>query len=569
MADHLSWTSHLFRAFFDAGIRHIYISPGSRSTPLALAVAYHPGFISHIVLDERSAAFQALGSAKATGNPAILICTSGTALANYHPSLVEAKYSGVPMILITADRPPHLRGTGSSQTIDQIKLFSDTAVMFHELGEPVHKKQDFNRLTLLAKQAVENSIHLGGAVHINAPFRKPLEPGIESIEKEETLNREQVNRCLKIPEKDTTGPDIPTQKLPDDLADIIAISKNPLLIIGPEEKNRSLKILTRQLAAHLKIPVVAEPGSHINPDSNVMDRYDILLNNKDVTATLKPDLILKAGDQPFSKSLQDFESAHRDIPVAQLLTRHSWQDSLGTTDLRIVMQDMAPDLSNFKARDKTWLKKWGEANSNADLNLKVALEESGELTDGHVYHHFTEQISSDWDIISSNSFTVRDLSLFGQGLHRISNTYVNRGAAGIDGVMSTAAGIQQTNNRNTAVFIGDLAFLHDSNALLSLRQAGHPLAVIILNNNGGNIFRMLPVYKDKKNFRKYFETPQQVDISGFSKVHKIPYYLIDSVNSLYNFNLHENVRKGPALIECKTDPARSMELRNILWNKQK
>lgn len=567
MADHLNWTSHLFRAFFEAGIRHIYISPGSRSTPLALAVAYHPGFISHIVLDERSAAFQALGSAKAAGNPAILICTSGTALANYHPALVEAKYSGVPIILMTADRPPHLRGTGSSQTIDQIKLFSDTAVMFHELGEPVYEKQDFDRLNLLAKQAVENSIYFGGAVHINAPFRKPLEPEIDSIEKEETLNREQVNRYLKMPEKDTTESDISVQKLQDDLADMIGKSKHPLLVAGPDEKNRSLKILTRQLAANLKIPVIAEPGSHLTFGSNVMDRYDIFLNDKEVLDTLKPDLILKAGDQPFSRSLLDFESDHRDIPIAQLLTRHTWQDSFGTTDLRIILQDMEPDLSNIKAKNSSWLKKWKEANSNADLKLAEALDGSGELTDGHVYHYFTEQISSDWDIISSNSFTVRDLSLFGRGLVRITNTYVNRGAAGIDGIISTAAGIQQASNRNTAVFIGDLAFLHDSNALLSLRQTGYPLAVIIVNNNGGNIFRMLPIYKDRKNFRKYFETPQHADISGFSKVHKIPYYLIDTASSLRSFDLHDAVRKGPALIECKTDPDRSMELRNILWNK--
>lgn len=567
MADHLSWTSYLFRAFFDAGIRHIYISPGSRSTPLALAVAYHPGFISHIVLDERSAAFQALGTAKAAGNPAILICTSGTALANYHPALVEAKYSGVPMILITADRPPHLRGTGSSQTIDQIKLFSDTAVMFHDLGEPVYEKQDFRRLYLLAKQAVENSIHFGGAVHINAPFRKPLEPGIESVEKEETLNREQVNRYLKMPEQDTTGADIPVQKLPEDLAKMIAGSKQPLLITGPDEKKRSLNVLISQLAANLKIPVIAEPGSHITFESYVMDRYDLLLYDNDVKAALKPDLIIKAGDQPFSTSLQEFESALPDIPVAQLLTRHSWQDSFGTTDLRIVMQDMTPDLSNFNSGDKIWLKKWKEANTHADLKLKKALDDSGNLTDGHVYHYFTKQITSDWDIISSNSFTVRDLSLFGQGLHRITNTYVNRGAAGIDGILSTAAGIRQTNNKNSAVFIGDLAFLHDSNALLSLRQTGYPLAVIIVNNNGGNIFRMLPIYKDKKNFRKYFETPQKVDISGFSKVYKFPYYLIDSISSLHTFNLHEAVKYGPALIECKTDPDRTMELRNILWNK--
>jgi 2-succinyl-5-enolpyruvyl-6-hydroxy-3-cyclohexene-1-carboxylate synthase len=199
MADHLKWTSHLFRAFYKEGVSQIYISPGSRSAPLALAAAIHPGFVAHVVVDERSAAFQALGSGKASGVPAILICTSGTALANYHPAVIEAKHAGVPLIVLSADRPPHLRGTGSSQTIDQIKLFSDSAVMFHELGEPVFDKRDLSRLELLAKQAVQSAIQKGGAVHLNAPFRKPLEPSSGSLQREENLNRQQVDNSRNRP----------------------------------------------------------------------------------------------------------------------------------------------------------------------------------------------------------------------------------------------------------------------------------------------------------------------------------------------------------------------------------
>lgn len=567
MADHLSWTSHLFRALFEEGIRHIFISPGSRSTPLTLAVAYHPGFITHIILDERSAAFQALGFAKATGTPAVLVCTSGTAVANYHPALIEAKYSGVPVILITADRPPYLRGTGSSQTIDQIKLFSDTVVMFHDLGEPVFEIQDFDRLIRLAKQAVSNSVSFNGAVHINAPFRKPLYPSTESIQKEESLNREQVNRYLNKPEAEpgSLSLDLITKELPGPLADIIAESEKPLIIAGPDEKARSLKTITDQLSGCLKIPVIAEPGSHLASGRNVVDRYDIILHRKDLTDSLEPDLIVRTGDQPYSRSLQEFESNHKDIPMVQLLSRHTWQDIYGSVDQRFVLQDFKPDLKNKKPKNETWLKRWQEANSIADADLNKTLDECHVLTDGHVYNHFTRQISMNWDIMSSNSFTVRDLSLFGQGLHRLENTYVNRGAAGIDGILSTAIGINLINNRNTAVFIGDLALLHDSNALLSLGQINMPLAVIIINNRGGNIFRMLPVFNEKKNFRKYFETPQKVDISGLSKAHDIPYYLIDTVKGLHSIDLNETVKQGPALIECKTDPDRSMELRNILW----
>src|SRR5690625_1959631 len=189
---HLSWISHLFRAFWAEGVRHIYISPGSRSTPLVQAAAGHPGFQKHVVLDERSAAFQALGTGKATGIPALLICTSGTAVANYHPAVIEAGEAGVPLLIISADRPPHLRGTGSSQTIDQVKLFGDAVIMFHELGEPVHSEEDYRRLTLLAHQSVTLSRNPGGAVHLNAPFRKPLEAGDEIRQRARERNMEQI-----------------------------------------------------------------------------------------------------------------------------------------------------------------------------------------------------------------------------------------------------------------------------------------------------------------------------------------------------------------------------------------
>ncbi len=636
MTDNLKWTSHLFRAFYEEGVRHIYISPGSRSTPLALAAAIHPGFTSHVVVDERSAAFQALGSGKASGVPALLICTSGTAPANYHPAVIEAKQSGVPLIVISADRPPYLRGTGSSQTIDQIKLFSDSVVMFHELGEPAFDKRDLSRLALLAKQAVLTAIQKGGAVHLNAPFRKPLEPATESLRREEGLNRQQIDNMRNDsaaydtssdkpssshpvsnehsandpasndpasnkpssnhpapnkPASDSPASNNPASKsspanspsfskpdtklsiksvltLPDLIVEQLNDAERPLLIAGPDESWRSLKTVAGQLSGRLNFPVIAEPGSHLSEPIKIMDRYDILLNDKELQDLLKPDFIIRIGDQPFSKSLQVFEVKHHETPILQLMSRETWQDSFGSVDYRIILQDNELDLSNLIPKNANWLKQWEKENSRAGSYLDQALARFESLTDGHIYNFFTGNILSDWDIMTSNSFTIRDLSLFGEGPHRVHRSYANRGAAGIDGILSTAIGINQAGDRKTAVFIGDLAILHDSNALLSLKHTRHPLAVIIINNSGGNIFRMLPVFNEKQHYTRYFETPQQVDYSGLAKAHNVSYHLIDSIKRLHALNVNKATANGPVLIECKTDPDSSMELRHLLWTRE-
>src|SRR5690625_4311743 len=234
---HLSWVSHLFRAFWAKGVRHIYISPGSRSTPLVQAAAAHPGFKKHVILDERSAAFQALGTGKASGMPALLICTSGTAVANYHPAVIEAGQAGVPLLIISADRPPHLRGTGSSQTIDQVKLFGDAVVMFHELGEPVYSDEDYRRLSLLAHQSVTLSRNPGGAVHLNAPFRKPLEASREALEEERERNLEQI-RASRERQHEQNAVNTGHRSLPEEVIERINRASRPLLIAGPDEPFR-------------------------------------------------------------------------------------------------------------------------------------------------------------------------------------------------------------------------------------------------------------------------------------------------------------------------------------------
>ncbi|MEX2572733.1 MAG: 2-succinyl-5-enolpyruvyl-6-hydroxy-3-cyclohexene-1-carboxylic-acid synthase [Balneolaceae bacterium] len=564
MYDPLSWTSFLFRAFYTEGIRHVFISPGSRSTPLVLGAALHPGFSKHIILDERSASFQALGAGKATGRPAILVCTSGTAAANYYPAVIEARHSGIPLIIISADRPPHLRGTGSSQTVDQIKLFGDSVLMFHELGEPAGGDEDLGRLELLARQSVFTSVENSGPVHINAPFRKPLEPSQETLKLEKARNMKQVEapRAGQLPEVKKPA----VQPFPEDVIRKINQSEKPVLFAGPDEAYRSAGNTVNALAERLNMPVFAEPGSHTGSSGKMISRYGLLLNSGRSGPDRQPDLIFRTGDEPTNPLFREIEKENPGSPVIQLLSRDTWQDSAARVDHRILLNRNLLDLSGIQEKKDAWLKSWIRLDSGAEEILEERLSVTEKLTDGHVYHFFSGIFKDSWNIMVSNSFTVRDLALFSRRSGPLNRTYVNRGAAGIDGVLSTGIGISRGKSERTAVYIGDLAFLHDSNALAGIQKLDHPVIIVVINNRGGNIFRMLPVYGRSDYYSDYFETPQEVSIPHLAKAHNLPHLLIDTREKMDSLTPGDLDLKGNLLIECRTDPAESMNLRHLLWN---
>ena len=269
-------SSHLVRSFYRVGLRQVILSPGSRSTPLTMAFSYHSGFSKQVILDERSAAFIALGIGKESGKPSILVCTSGTAATNYHPAIAEARQSGVPMIVCTADRPPSLRGIGSSQTLDQIKLYGDSAVWFHELGEPADTDADRYRIEYAAQQAMEESIQTGGAAHLNIPFRKPLEPDEDQIKSEQDKFNEQLTQSDGQSKSCTN-----TISLSDDIRDLINQSKRPLIVAGPADSFRCRHEIVLSLSEHLNAPLLAEPGSGIPPHATRIDRFEQILRTHD------------------------------------------------------------------------------------------------------------------------------------------------------------------------------------------------------------------------------------------------------------------------------------------------
>jgi 2-succinyl-5-enolpyruvyl-6-hydroxy-3-cyclohexene-1-carboxylate synthase len=560
MSNHLSWTSTLLRSFYSSGVRHAVISPGSRSTPLTIAAAIHSGLHKQVVLDERSAAFIALGTGKATGVPAILICTSGTAVANYLPAVIEAKESGVPMIILSADRPPNLREIGSSQTIDQIKIFGDYAVFFHEAGEPQYGDDDLNRLTYLGRQAVEAAIENGGAAHINLPFRKPLQPGEPELSLETEKNERDI-RSTRPPNQAVAKKRI---YLSEKATKLFTSSEKPLIVAGPANPHHALNRQLHHLSEVLKAPIIQEPGCGIRKSEFSVHRYEQYLRSALLRNQLKPDLIIRFGDQPFTKSMLTVFEQWRDVPVFYLTARRYRQDYAMSVSYFIECSaddDIEWDLNNRQDNNQ-WLSDWKSTDSEYDSFLKKECSRIQKLTDGHVFTNLMEKIGEEWNIMLSNSLIPRDMALFSSARPQ---QFVNRGAAGIDGIISTAAGIHASTAKPTICITGDLAFLHDSNALLSLKGSDlPPFVILIVNNGGGTIFRMLPIYRSKEIYDKYFETPQDVHIESLAQAHNIKYRKITSLSELNVIDLKSMT--GYNVIEIITDPDESMKLRYTLWN---
>lgn len=552
------WSATLVRSLYEQGCRHAIISPGSRSTPLTLAFAAHSGFQKQVIIDERSAAFTALGIAKATGLPACLVCTSGTAAANYYPALIEATQSGVPLIVLSADRPPELRQTGASQTIDQIKLFGDLPVFFHEAGMPANTEDAIHRIQFLGRQAARSAKDERGIVHINLPFTKPFEPRKEYLAALSSYFAEQTANVHSSAHTKVYS------VLPDSIVKLIQESKNTLIISGPSEPVSPSVSLAAELAKRLNAPLLAEPGSCLTDSEQFISGFDGFLRSEERMSTLLPDLIIRTGQEPVSKALQQMLKACNNIPQIRIHSHAESGDSLHTASQHLELP-AAPDLSGVSLHKQSdaWFNRWKKVSSDFDAFRNNSLIQQKAFTDAHVCASINRVFPKQVPFFCSNSFPIRDLALFSE--YRSRMVYANRGAAGIDGITSTAAGITLGSGKPLVLLTGDIAFLHDSNGLLINKKLDQPLIIVLFNNGGGTIFRMLPVHDFKDEYLQYFETPQQVDISALCAAHGIAYESVTTVDKLQSALEPMPDQSGIYVFDCKTSADASMKLRHLLW----
>ncbi len=549
------------------GLRHAVVSPGSRSTPLALALWREPQIEVTVIVDERSAAFFALGAAQASGAPVAILCTSGTAAANLHPAICEADHSAVPLIALTADRPPELRGIGAGQAIDQLKLFGSSVRWFCEVG--THVADDDGLLHYRASACRAFATARGeprpGPVHLNLPFREPLAPLAEegAVTATDPLALEgRDGRPLTA----VTPIDLePSQFLLDEVAGHIAEAEIGVIVAG-----RQLDPELREPLAHLArvagYPILADPASQLrcgpHDRSRVITAYDLLLRDERFRENASPDLVLRFGEMPTSKPLRSWlAESGADQIVADPLGDWNEPSRRAAALLRADPTELAAGWAARLGKERPAPAMWLAAERAAreaiegELGGLDAPSEPGlQLALGAAH--------ADGDLVyTASSMPIRDQEAFLPSGEADVTFLCNRGTNGIDGLTSSGIGAAHATGRPTTIVTGDLGLLHDLGGLAALREVSTPVRIVVIDNDGGGIFHFLPQEQalDGEEFEALLGTPRGVNAAKAAALFDLPHRRLESLEQL-----PDALAAGTGLIELKVDRQENLNLHRRL-----
>jgi 2-succinyl-5-enolpyruvyl-6-hydroxy-3-cyclohexene-1-carboxylate synthase len=515
---HLGWARLLVRSLFAAGARDAVLSPGSRSTPLALALDDGP-LALRVISDERSAAFYALGQARVTSRPTVLVCTSGTAGAHYLPAIIEASESHLPLVAITADRPWELLHAAAPQTIDQDRLFGAFTRFFADVGAPDDGALSLRAVARLAAQAVAASLGpVPGPVHLNARFRKPLEP--VTVTSPASWERVAADLAARGPTRVLAAtPALPAADL-DALAHRIEKAERGLIVAGPTAMPAGAeRDAVFELARQSGFPLLAEATSQLRfaraPEGVLrVGALDVVLRVDAARAALRPDLVIQIGRPPTSTGFAELagEGAPR-IAIAP----HGWNDPWSDAEAMVVapiagvVRELSARLSADASHDP-WRAAWRRADALAAAAVEGELGE-GALVEGQVARAVVGALPEHAVLAVGNSAPVRDLDLWATPTDKTIDVVHQRGASGIDGLVSSAAGAAASARRPTVLLLGDVSLAHDVGALALLADAEVPIVVVAVDNAGGRIFETLPVGAaiSSDRLERLFATPPRVD----------------------------------------------------------
>ena len=552
-----------------AGVEHVVVSPGSRSTPLALTFAAQSRIRLWMQYDERSAAFFALGMAKASRRPVAIVCTSGTAAANYLPALVEARLARVPLVVLTADRPPELRDVGAPQTIDQVCLYGEQVKWFADALLPEASLNALRYVRTLADRAVATALaEPAGPVHLNLPFREPLVPALPA-EPDPTACADGAPYVAV-----TTGRRTPDPAVVAELADRLRRAERPLIVCGPQN-DPCLPPAVSRVAAAARVPLLADPlsGVRCGPHElgHVVATYDAFLRDEGFTAE-GPDLVLRFGAMPTSKPVLLFLQRH---PTAQQVVvdgAAGWEEPtlLASGMLQVDGARLCEALVRVSPTTETnraWSRRWLAAERAAREEIEQTLTSIDEPFEGRVFAELAELLPDGATLFAGNSMPVRDLDTFWPAGPRNVRFLSNRGANGIDGVVSSALGAAAASNGPLVLAIGDVSLYHDMNGLLAAKL--HPLdaTIVLLNNDGGGIFSFLPQAESGgAHFEPLFGTPHGLDFrpavemygGRFTSVGTWPAFRAEVSGAIG--------RSGLDVIEVRTERVRNVELHRKFWS---
>jgi len=515
------------------GVRHAVVAPGSRSTPLAIALAHNDAIEVHVFHDERSASFAALGIGSASGFPAVLLCTSGTAAAHFHGAVVEAHQSDVPMIVCTADRPPELRDVGASQTIDQTHLFGTAVRWFHDPGVP--SRDAASSWRSLASRTVQAAVGVRpGPVHLNLPFREPLTGDVIDMPAPREKKWSDIIRLGVSEDQDLS-----------ELAKTLN-GRRGIIIAGRGTQRDVLS-----LAESLGWPIFADAVSGVREHNNsVILGFDAILRSEEFSTSHVPEVVVRIGAPPASKVLTQW-IAKNDCRVIQLresemvIDPDHMVESTVIGDIGAAIRALATYATPC---DKNWTTEWAHAEVVAQQAITAWTLEN--FSEPSVARTVTSSMQVGTHLVVSSSMPIRDVEWFGTTTSGVS-VYSNRGTNGIDGVISTAVGVAIATKARVTVLIGDVACLHDSNGLWALSRRNVDLTIVVTNNDGGSIFSFLPQAKivGESNFELLYGTPHAASFEHLAGTHGIAFERVATVKDL-EATLQ---RGGTRLIEVPCD----------------
>jgi len=521
-------THVLLQAFADelarCGVRDVCTSPGSRSSPLVLALARHEPLRCHSHIDERCSAFFALGAAKASGRPIAITCTSGTAAANLAPAVIEAWEARVPLIVLTADRPPELRQVGAGQAIDQIKLYGSAVKWFFEVGTHEATAQRTRWMRTLACRAVWTALEgRPGPVHLNFPLREPLiaPPGAE---------------LDPFPGRAGGRPWVARSSAPADseaaaraLADAARDARRPIVVAGRAEP--ALESIAAA-CQKLRWPLLADPLSGARRGRGAIAHYEDLLR-MDADAR-RPDLVVRCGDLPTCKPLREWLAGLADDVVQVAFDPQSvWQDPAGVVAV-VLDADPAATLDRVSAQldgavEDDWLAGWRLADERAAAAIDDVLGEG--LSEPAVARELGRRLPADATLFVASSMPIRDVERFTPVRADPPRVLSNRGANGIDGTVSSAFGAAAVSAGPVVLLIGDVALAHDIGGLLAGRRLGLALTIVVLNNDGGGIFEFLPIAAERDVFEQHVATPHGLDFVHAAALYGCEHTRADSLDA--------------------------------------
>jgi len=550
-----------------AGARHACLAPGSRSAPLALALAADGRMSVHVLVDERSAAFLALGIGKAGRRPVVLVSTSGTAAANFHPAVLEAHHSKTPLIVITADRPPELRDTGAGQTIDQIKLYGDAVRWFVEVGVPEDRPGSARYWRSIAARAYAiASGSPAGPVHLNAAFRDPLVPPGDD---------------LPVPGEDHPAPGgiggreggapwtrvrrSPSPAAEDDvawLADAIAGSPRGLVVAGDCDADPGPVLALAEKAGW---PVLADPLSGLRSGNLAISAYDALLRNEAWANQHRPDVVLRVGKVGTSKALMALVSgAKREIVID---ADGMWLDAERSASTLLIADPTsvcAQVCGAVPARTRSrWSEEWRRAERSARDAVDGLLDLDDDVSEPRTARDLAGLLPEGTTLVVGSSMPVRDLDWYmrpRRGLRVLGN----RGANGIDGFVSTTLGVALASPGPTVALAGDLSILHDQNGLMLRRTESVSAVFVAINNDGGGIFSFLPQARWPGHFEQLFGTPHGLSLAALAELYGCGHRRVECASELGPAVAAAMEQGGVHVVEVRTDRAANVTLHRRL-----